>query len=285
MAFYVPEIASPYLLKELTARLVIGGLADDISDTIPDLAWSGSEITFPVFTRCASAAVITSKGSVTPTEIDGSSTTAPIKHIAAALKWHQDTLRQSGRVLADLGIRDLADAMALKLDGDLVAEAISGATLKYASAAADALTADELEGGLALFGDRQNAAEFAGILIHSKLFPSFLKMNGFTSSDLTYVAQNNGIVNNQICGFYRGIPVFLTDNGTRPSVSSSYECRTILLKKHGLGYALKKAVEFNEGYDPVTFMTNVVADTYAAQKVLDTDKVVWIGKTTTEQSG
>lgn len=285
MAFYVPEIAAPYLLKEMSARLVAGGLADDISDTIPDLAWSGSEITFPVFTRSATASVISAKGSVTPTEIDGSSTTAPIKHIAAALKWHQDALRTSGRVLADLGIRDLADAMALKLDGDLVAEAISGATLKYASAAADAITADELEGGLALFGDRQNAAEFAGILIHSKLFPSFLKMDGFTSDSVTYSKHGNGIVSNQICGFYRGIPVFLTDNGTRPSVSSSYECRTILLKKHGLGYALKKSIEFKEAYDPVTFMTNVVADTYSAQKILDTDKIVWIGKTTTEQTG
>lgn len=280
MAFYVPEIAAPYLIREMSARLVAGRLADDISEDIPDIQWNGSEIVFPVFTRSASAAVIADKGSVTPVEIDGSSTTAPIKHIAAALKWHEDVLRTSGRVLADLGIRDLADAMALKLDGDLVAEAISGATLKYASAAADALTADELEGGLALFGDRQNAAEFAGILVHSKLFPSFLKMDGFTSDSVTYSKQGNGIVSNQICGFYRGIPVFLTDNGTRPSVSSSYECRTILLKKHGLGYALKKTIEFREAYDPVTFMTNVVADTYAAAKTLDTDKVAWIGKTT-----
>ena len=280
MAFYIPSVAAPYLIREMSARLVTGGLADNITDDVPDIQWSGSEITFPVFARSAEASVIEDKGSVVPVEIDGSSTTAPIKHIAASIKWHEDTLRQSGRVLADLGIRDLADAMALKLDGDLVAEAISGATLKFASAAADEITADELEGGLALFGDRQNAAEFAGILTNSKLFPSFLKMNGFTSSDLTYTARNNGIVTNQICGFYRGIPVFLTDNGTRPSVSSTYECRTILLKKHGLGYALKKAVQFREAYDPTSFYTTVTADTYAAEKVLDTDKVAWIGKTT-----
>lgn len=97
---------------------------------------------------------------------------------------------------------------------------------------------------------------------------------------MTYTARNNGIVVGQVCGFYRGIPVFLTDNGTRPSVSSTYECRTILLKKHGLGYALKKAVQFREAYDPTSFYTTVTADTYAAEKVLDTDKVAWIGKTT-----
>lgn len=279
MAFYVPKIAAPYLLKEMESRLVIGKLAANISDTVEDIAWSGSEIAFPVFTRSAVASEVASKGSVTPTEIDGSSTTAPVKHIAASVKWHEDTLRTSGRVLADMGLRDLADAMALKLDGDIMNEAISGSVLRYAAATGDKLTAADLEGGLALFGDKQNTDEFAGILIHSKLFPSVLDMSGFSSTNLTYTTQNNGIVHGQVAGFYRGIPIFLTNNNTCPTVGSASECKTIILKKGGLGYALKKSVEFRESYNNTTFYTTVTADTYAAEKVLDTDKIVLIAKT------
>lgn len=282
MSFYVPALAAPYLLKEMESRLVIGKLATNISDTIEDIAWSGSTITFPVFTRAAVADVVASKGSVTPTEIDGSSTTAPIRHLAASVKWHEDTLRTSGRVLADLGLRDLADAMALKLDADIMSEAINGSTLRYAAAAGDKLTANELEGGLALFGDKQNVDEFSGILVHSKLFPSVLDMPGFSSTNLTYTAQNNGIVHGQVAGFYRGIPIFLTNNGTCPTVGSAAECKTVILKKGGLGYALKKSVEFRESYNNTTFYSIVTADTYAAEKILDSDKVAVIAKTISE---
>ena len=281
MPIYVPSIAAPYLLKELESRLVIGKLADNISRTIPDLEWNGNAIVFPTFTRSAVASDIEAKGSVVPTEIDGDSTSAPIKHIAAAIKWHKDTVRTSGRVRADLGLRDLADAMSLKLDGDIMNAAIDGAVLRYAAAAADKLTQDELEAGFALFGDKQGAEEFAGILIHSKLFPSVLDMTGFSSTSVTYTAPGNGIVRGQVVGFYRGVPIYLTNNGNYISESGTYECKTVLLKRGGVGYAMKQGVEFSEAYDNTTFYTTVTADTYAAAKVLDTDKVVLIAKTIT----
>lgn len=96
MAIFVPEVAAPYLMKEIDKRLVISNAALDISADVPELAWKGSEITFPVYSRVAVASAVTAKGSVTPTEIDGSSSTAAIKHFAAAVKYHKDTLRQSG---------------------------------------------------------------------------------------------------------------------------------------------------------------------------------------------
>ena len=281
MPIYVPSIAAPYLLKELESRLVIGKLADNISRTIPDIEWSGNAIVFPTFTRSAVASDIEAKGSVTPTEIDGDSTSAPIKHIAAAIKWHKDTVRTSGRVLADLGLRDLADAMSLKLDGDIMNAAIDGAVLRYAAAAADKLTQDELEAGFALFGDKQAAEEFSGILINSKLFPSVLAMPGFTSTAITYTQNNNGIVRGQVAGWYRGVPIYLTDNGNYVSESGTYEAKTILLKKGGLAYAMKQGMEFSEDYNNTTFYTTVTADTYAAAKVVDTDKIVLIAKTIT----
>lgn len=279
MSIYVPSIAAPYLMKEIDKRLVISKLADNISDEIEDIEWEGDTITFPTYTRAAVATVIEAKGSVTPTEISGDSSTATINHVSAAVKWHQDTLRTSGRRLANMGLKDLADAMALKLDADLMTAAYGNATLKSAAAAADAITATELETGLALFGDKQNADEFAGILINSKLFPSFLGMDGFTSESKTYTTSGAGIVTGQIVGFYRGIPVRLTDNANRPTVSGTAECKTVILKKGGLAYALKKAIQFIEQYNNTTFYTTVTADTYAAQKVVDDTKVALIAKT------
>ena len=278
MAFYIPTIAAPYLMKELESRLVIGKLATNISDSVEDIQWHGNEITFPVYVRAAVADVVAPKGSVTPTEIDGSSTTAPIEHIAASVKWHQDSLRTGGRVLADMGLRDLADAMALKLDSRIMNQAINNSTLRFACSKADEIYEDELEAGLGLFGDKQDVGEYSGILIHSKLFHCFLEMVGFTTGTMTYTTPNNGIVRGQCAGYYRGIPIYLTSNGTM--VGS--ECKTILLKRGGLGYALKKSVEFRESYDNTTFYTTVTADTYSAEKVLDSDKVAVIGKTISE---
>lgn len=71
MAIFVPEVAAPYLMKEIDKRLVISNAALDISADVPEIEWKGSEITFPVYSRVAVASQVDSKGSVTPTEIDG----------------------------------------------------------------------------------------------------------------------------------------------------------------------------------------------------------------------
>ncbi len=229
MALFVKEVAAPYLLKEIDKRVVLSKAAMDISRSVPDLAWNGSSIAFPVYSRTAVASTVAAKGSVTPTEIDGSSTTAPISHVAASVKYHKDTLRQSGGpILQQMAMNDLADAMALKLDADLMGEAISGAILKAACAAADALTADELENGFSLFGDKQNATEFAGIYINSKVFPSILKLSAFNAEGLTYTTSGSGIVQGQCVGFYRGVPVFLTDNANYDSTAK--ESKTLIVK-------------------------------------------------------
>lgn len=278
MALFIKDVAAPYLLKEIDKRLVISKAATDISKNVPDLAWNGSSITFPVYSRVAVADNVAAKGSVTPTEIDGSSTTAPINHVAASVKYHKDTLRQSGgAVLQQMALNDLSGAMALKLDADVMAAAISGALLKTACAGADALTGDELEKGFALFGDKQNANEFAGIYINSKVFPSILKLDGFNAAGLTYTTDGSGIVQGQCTGFYRGVPVYLTDNGNYDSTAK--ESKTLIIKKGALAVARKNAVEFSEDYNNMTFYTTVTADTYAACKLADDSKVVLIAKT------
>jgi hypothetical protein len=276
MALFVRDVAAPMLMTEIDKRLVIYKDALNISASIPDLAWNGKTINFPVYSRVAVADAVADKGAVVSTEVDGTNSTAAIAHIAAAVKYHKDTLRQAGgAIVQNMALNDLADAMALKLDADAMAAAIDGATLKAACAAADHITEDEIEKGFARFGDKQNANEFKGIYISSKLFPDVLKMNGFSSTGLTYTSDNNGIVSGQVVGFWRGVPIKLTDNGN----TVDGECVTVILKKNGLGVARKNGVEFAENYDANTFYTDVVADTYAAEKVLDDTKVAIIRKT------
>lgn len=177
MAIFVPAVAAPYLMKEIDKRLVISNAALDISADIPEIEWKGKEITFPVYSRVAVADEVEDKGSVTPTEIDGTSATAPIKHFAASVKYHKDTLRQAGGpILQNMAMTDLADAIALKLDADLMNAAITGAVLKAACAAADTITQDELEAAFALFGDKQNADEFAGMYINSRAKKNLLAL-------------------------------------------------------------------------------------------------------------
>ena len=108
-------------------------------------------------------------------------------------------------------------------------------------------------------------------------------MPGFTSTAITYTQNNNGIVRGQVAGWYRGVPIYLTDNGNYISESGTYEAKTILLKKGGLAYAMKQGIEFSEDYNNTTFYTTVTADTYAAAKVVDTDKIVLIAKTITSK--
>lgn len=281
MALFIKEVAAPYLLKEIDKRIVLSKAAVDISASVPDLAWNGSSIAFPVYSRVAVAGVVAAKGSVVPVEIDGSSTTAPINHIAASAKFHKDALRQSGgAVIQQMVLADLADAMALKLDAELMGTAIKDAVLRSACAATTTLTSAELEAGLALFGDRQNADEFEGIYINSRLFSSILSMTGFSSTGLTYTTPANGIVRAQCVGYYRGIPVMLTDNANFDSTAK--ECKTLIVKRGGLAVARKNAIEFAESYNNTTFYTTVTADTYGAQKVIDDSKVVLIAKTISE---
>lgn len=280
MAIFVPEVAAPYLMKEIDKRLVLSNAALDISADVPEIEWKGSKITFPVYSRVAVADEVAAKGGVTATEIDGTSATADIKHFAAAIKYHKDSLRQSGGpILQNMAITDLADAIALKLDADLMATAIAGATLKAACAEADVINPAELEAAFALFGDRQNADEFAGIYINSKLFPFILGMEGFSATGLTYTTPGNGIVKGQCVGFYRGVPVMLTDNANR--TGSTPECKTLIVKKGALAKARKAEPEFSEEYHATTFYTDVVADVYAAHKVLDDSKIVLLAKTIT----
>lgn len=55
------------------------------------------------------------------------------------------------------------------------------------------------------------------------------------------VTTGNGLVRNGLLGFFRGIPVYVSDKGTYNGTSN--ECITFIIKKNALGYKMKKNID------------------------------------------
>ena len=89
-----------------------------------------------------------------------------------------------------------------------------------------------------MWGDDQDDSTFDAIVINSKLLPSFYTMDGFVNSTKTYTQNGNGSIVNGVVGFYRTIPVVLSNVGTYDSTAN--ECKSYILKKGAIGKKDKK---------------------------------------------
>ena len=89
-----------------------------------------------------------------------------------------------------------------------------------------------------MWGDDQDDSSYSAIIINSKLLPSFYKMDGFVNSTKTYTHDGNGTIVNGVVGYYRTIPVVLSNVGTFDSTAN--ECKSYILKKGALGKKDKK---------------------------------------------
>lgn len=172
--------------------------------------------------------------------------------------------------------QQLADGMAKDLDDALSAVALAKATKKSPQANATSVTADEIWTALALFGDDQE--NWAGMAINSRLLPSFLKMEEFTSIEKTYQTANNGIIKNGLVGYFMGmIPVYLTNNGTWDS--SANETITYICKKQSLGFVNQRDVTVEVEREAKLFANDIVTNRLYAVNVLDADGIVILRKT------
>lgn len=167
--------------------------------------------------------------------------------------------------------------IARAVDTDLLTEC-AGTSLKTATAAAKVITATEINSGLQNFGDDCNTQDMAGIVVNSLLLGSFFAMPEFVDITKTYNAgQTNGIVRNQLVGYFRGIPVFTTDKGTYNSTTS--ECNSYIIKKNALAYMEKRGLQTEQQRDANMGGTYVVANLIYAVKRLDDSGIVVLKKT------
>lgn len=275
MSLFVPSVFRMYVLQALENRLVMSRVSNDITAQVPQVTIQGKEIDFPVISRTVQAQVIPYQGSITLDELDMTNSTAPIQHISAGFKIHQDDLRRSRESLLQSGITSIADELAVKFDRLLVDKVYNDAVLRSPASDAVDLTEGDLNRALGLFGDKRNIAEFAGIIVHSETLPSLYAMDSFVNNNLTFTTTGSGKIANQVVGSYQGIPVMLSNNGTK----INGECMTQIIKRGGLAYIFQKRIVYSEDYILKDFMHQVAASMYLATKIIDTDKVVVLKKT------
>ena len=119
-----------------------------------------------------------------------------------------------GKSIIDLKTNDLAKLRVRAIEKSLGSK-LANAPLQYPMGNKDSVTSTELNIGMQYaFGDAQDYTDFAGIVINSRTALSFYTMDEFVKTDLTYTRENSGIMSNGIIGYFRGIPVIVSDVAT-----------------------------------------------------------------------
>lgn len=202
---------------------------------------------------------------------------ADIKQTGGSIRvYDKDATQIKGNTM-DKMAQQLIDGMALDLDNALGATAIDEAVLVSPCTVANQLLQSELLTAWGLFGDDVDVDTFAGIAINSLLLPFFLDMDLFINRNYTVTQENNGIINDNIIGFFMGVPVVLTNNQTYDSTAK--ECVTMIIKKGALGYVKQKEVSLEVEREGKLLCNDIITNSLYATKVIDTDGIVIIRKT------
>lgn len=270
MALIIPEVFSDTLNTELGKRIVISKLATDYSDEI-DITTCGDVVHFPTFDRITDAQVVADGGTVDFEEIDKmTDNTAEVKQHAKGITIRDKSAVQvKGAMKAELA-EQLSDVMALSLDKALSDDIIANAAYKTELNALGEFNVNALNKALEVFGDQQQISSFAGIVINSKLYSSMVGWSEFVSVSMTYNNTPNGIVqDNGIVGYYRAIPVYLSDCGTEDAT----KIYCYLIKKKALGVVWQKTPTIEEHRNLSKIATDILASDLVAAKMLRTDGV------------
>lgn len=265
----VPEVYAELVREKIAGKVKVAQCAENLGSIVDKEV--GETITFPVWKYIGDAEDIQPGTAMSTVEMEQTNTTAEIKMIAAkGIKvYDYDNMTALGRALEE-GASQQAEAIARKLDTDLIANAITS-PFKKQIAAKGVITEDELLDCLALYGDDRDTADFHAIVAHSAFAKSFYKMDGFVKKDITYVADGNGIVVNGVIGSYMGIPVVLSD---RLYDGTNSEGFLLFIKKGSLGYMPKENPFVETEREASKRCTNVYTSQVYATKLTDEAGIV-----------
>lgn len=237
MAIIIPEIYTSMLTEKIAGRVRISNYAVDLG-VLGDFSQEGDSITFPQFSALSEAELLARGAEISTEELKQTSTKKTVKHYAKGVSiLDVDALEGKGNFLEN-AINQQADLFARARDKECTDDILANAILKSATADSKAMTETELINALNLFGDDQDDSSFDAIVINSLTLPSFYAMDGFVNSTKTYANDGNGKIQNGVVGYYRTIPVVLSNVNTFDSTKS--ECITFILKKGALGKKDKK---------------------------------------------
>lgn len=276
MAIIVPEIYSQMVTEKRNGKVRISQNAVDIT-TLDDFAQEGDSITFPQFLALGEAEILTKGSAISTEELQQTSTKKEVKHYAKGATIYDIEARTGKGNFVDNAQAQQAEIFARARDKEMVADIDANAVLKSATAGADTITEAELIAGLNMWTDDQDDNSFDGIYINSKLLPSFYAMDGFVNSTKTYVKDANGVIVNGCIGYYRTIPVILTNVGTYDN--SLNECKSYIIKKGALGKAEKKAMDIELEREAKYKRTNVLVDEMFVVGLIQKDGACILRKT------
>lgn len=271
----IPQVYSSLLNEKIAGKVIIAQAADRIGDL---MGQPGETINLPAWMYDLTGSDITPGTAMSTKSLKQSNRQATIKMVAPegiSINDYDDAVA-FGNAL-EKAVEFQAIAIARKIDQDLIDNAYA-TPLKKALATDGAVTFDEMNDIFALYGDDANRDDFAFIAVHSAYIPSLLSMDGFVSSEKTFTADGSGImVNNQI-GYFRGIPVVVTDRLIKTSGSVT-EKFILAVKKHALAYIPKQEVFVETARDASTRTTTVYSSIYYATGLIDDSGIVLAKKT------
>jgi hypothetical protein len=272
-----PELFRDAVLEKLDVNLRLSALATDYSSSIFNLASEGEVINFPQVKSLPEASVYAKGESVTPEDLDMTNSQATVQLIAQSTRiFDVDLTGIKGNVM-DIAVNNVAQSIARKVDSMCADTLTNDVLLKSATAGATAITEDEVFQGLQLFGDQQDVQEMAGIVINPALLGDFMTFDLFVNANFTTAQDGNGIIRNGLVGYYRGIPLYISANGTL-SEDTVPEAKTFIIKKGALGKMFKfQNVETQR--NSLSFSTDITASAYLATHIVDTDGIILLKKT------
>ena len=269
----IPEVYSA-LVREKIANKVIVSQAADIDTTL--MGQPGETIGYAKWKFIGLAEDIQVGTPMESTMLEQATEYAQIKMIAPkGVKVNDyDNAVSMGNAIEE-GASQQAVAIAKKIDKDIIAEARK-TPLKSALAAKNTVTFDEMNGMLLTFGEDANKDDFAFIAVHSMFVPSLLTMDGFVDATKTFNAEGNGVQVNNLLGYFRGIPVVVSDACYDATAQEGF----ILAIKKGALKIVEKEVPFVEtARDASTRTTTVYTSQYYTAYLYADDGVCLAQKT------
>ena len=272
MSIFVAEIFADATNQAMESALMMKNVATDYSEFIPELATCGDSVNFANFARIPDAVTVSRDDTLTPNAVSMVDCNAPIKVVANAVRIKNvDAIQIKGNV-KDRMAEQLGESMAKAVDVDLATAVVDGAVYKENVLKSD-FNATAIESALDCFGDRQNVADMAGIIAHSSLRSAIVNMDEFSSANKTNTAYGNGIVADNILGFWNGIPIYLCDTGTSYEItvegSKKNAVMFAVLKKNALAYVFQARPSIEEMRQSLDLATDVVASELYATKLID----------------
>ncbi|MCY6958288.1 phage major capsid protein [Clostridium brassicae] len=270
----VPEVYAPMISASIEEHSVMLGVCD-IDSTLEGQA--GDSLTISKWSLGSKAVKLTEGEAIPYDKLTHTTQKIDLFQLA---KGYEITDRA---LLSSIGdpIGEMSDQIGMLIADALDDEAIAIANttpLTFECAGATAITEDEIDEALNLYGDKQNYNDFECILINPKLKKSFKAMESFSKTTSTTAKKDNGIVKRNIIGEYCGIPVVMSSKGTYDSVNQ--KCKTFIIKKHSLSVPYKRKLnpEQERNIDKKSYKVN--ADLIAGVGLVNDAGIVIIEKAT-----